>query len=106
TRGGRGAPHFPEGVPPARRSQTAPPSSRGASAPRWRRVRSSAGLAGPAGLKGLWQVDPPPAPALAIEKPVGEALARREGRRSSAGFAGAILSWGEVRKGGGAPLRV
>ena len=28
------------------------------------------------------------------------------GRCSSAGFAGATLSWGEVRKGGEAPLRV
>jgi len=31
-------------------------------------------------------------------------VGRRRG--SSAGFAGAIDSWGEVRKGGGAPLRV
>src|SRR6266542_2769812 len=29
----------------------------------------------------------------------------RDDRRSSAGFAGAIDSWGEVRKGGEAPLR-
>jgi hypothetical protein len=37
--------------------------------------------------------------------PIAGDLALSDRRHSSAGFAGAILSWGEVRKGGGAPLR-
>ena len=36
---------------------------------------------------------------VAIQEPVGEKLARAD-RRSSAGFAGATESWGEVSEGG------
>jgi hypothetical protein len=39
-------------------------------------------------------------------RPAGGESVCGDGRYPSAGFAGAIRIWGEVRKGGGAPLRV